>query len=115
MMAGVQGRVALVTGCGAPDGIGFATARALAAAGARVAITSTTGRIFDRLRELGDGHIAATADLTDPAAVSRLFAQVTDQLGPVEVLLNNAGMVQTGHRVKRAQVAGSPIPISSIT
>ena len=105
-MAGVQGRIALVTGCGAPDGIGFATARALAAAGARVAITSTTDRIFDRLRDLGEGHIAIVADLTRPQAVTDLFAQITAQLGPVEVLVNNAGMVQTGKRTKRAQVAG---------
>ncbi len=105
-MPGVQGRVALVTGCGAADGIGFATARALAGAGARVAITSTTDRIFDRLRELGEGHIALTADLTSPQAVADLFARVADDLGPVEVLVNNAGMVQSGRRVKRAQVAG---------
>lgn len=104
-MAGVQGRIALVTGCGAPDGIGFATARALAAAGARVAITSTTDRIFDRLRELGDGHFAATADLTSVGAVTGLFEGILAALGPVEVLVNNAGMVQTGRRTKRGQVA----------
>ena len=49
---GVAGRVALVTGAGAGDGIGFAAAKLLAAAGAKVAITSTTKRIFERLKEL---------------------------------------------------------------
>ena len=48
-MAGVEGRVALVTGAGSADGIGFATARLLRDKGAKVAITSTTDRIFERL------------------------------------------------------------------
>ncbi len=104
-MAGVSGRVALVTGCGSAGGIGFAIARTLVAAGARVAITATTDRIFDRARELGQ-PFATMADLTDPAQVARLFAEVTAALGPVEVLVNNAGMVQTGKRAKRTQVAG---------
>jgi 3-oxoacyl-[acyl-carrier protein] reductase len=104
-MAGVQGRVALVTGAGAADGIGFATARLLRAAGAQVAITSTTGRIFDRLAELGDGCFAATADLTDPDQVKGLVADVAKALGPIDILVNNAGMVQTGKKSKRATLA----------
>ena len=63
-MAGVLDRVALVTGAGSAEGIGFACARALAAGGARVALTSTTERIFGRLETLGAGHAAITADLT---------------------------------------------------
>ena len=43
-----EGRAALVTGCGSEAGIGFACARLLARLGARVAITSTTERIWDR-------------------------------------------------------------------
>lgn len=105
-MAGVQGRVALVTGCGSQGGIGMAIARALRDAGARVAITSTTARIHDRAAELGvRGHVA---DLTDPAQVARLFAGVTETLGPVEILVNNAGMVQTGVRLRRARVEDLP-------
>ncbi len=104
-MAGVQGRVALITGAGAADGIGFATARLLRVAGARVAITSTTGRIFDRLGELGDGCFAATADLTDADQVQGLVASVAKTLGPIDILVNNAGMVQTGKKSKRATLA----------
>jgi 3-oxoacyl-[acyl-carrier protein] reductase len=59
-----SGRVALVTGAGSPGGIGFATARALVATGARVAITATSARIHERAAELG--CLAETADLTDP-------------------------------------------------
>lgn len=97
---GVAGRVALVTGAGSERGIGYASAALLARRGARVAITSTTGRIFQRLESLpaaaGD-KAAAVADLTDPAQVARLVAEVEAALGPVEILVNNAGMIQTGH------------------
>lgn len=55
-MAGVEGRVALVTGAGSAEGIGFASARLLRAKGAKVAITSTTDRIFERLENLNGGH-----------------------------------------------------------
>mgnify|MGYP001204160459 FL=1 len=48
-MSGVKKRVALVTGAGSSNGIGYATANLLRAAGAKVAITSTKERIFQRL------------------------------------------------------------------
>ncbi|MFC1688630.1 SDR family NAD(P)-dependent oxidoreductase [Pseudomonadota bacterium] len=98
-MAGVEGRVALVTGAGSADGIGFATARLLRDKGARVAITSTTDRIFERLDDLGgsqDETFAKTADLTDSAMVTRLCGAIEDQLGPIDIVVNNAGMVQIG-------------------
>jgi 3-oxoacyl-[acyl-carrier protein] reductase len=82
--------VALVTGAGSPDGIGFAAAKLLAQRGHDVAITSTTERIHDRARELGARGFVA--DLTDWAQCERLVAEV----GRVDVLVNNAGMVQTG-------------------
>jgi 3-oxoacyl-[acyl-carrier protein] reductase len=88
------GRVALVTGAGAADGIGFATARVLAARGARVAVTATTERVEDRAQEVGGG--AFVADLTDWEAAQGLVAAVEQELGPIDVLVNNAGMVQTG-------------------
>ena len=93
-------RVALVTGAGSAGGIGFATAKALQTAGAKLCITATTDRIFDRAAELG--CMAHKADLTDPAQVQGLFAAIAAQLGPVAVLINNAGMVQSGKSVKRA-------------
>ena len=102
-MTGVQGRVALVTGAGSPGGIGFAIAQALVTSGAKVCVTSTTDRIHDRAAELGAmGHVA---DLTDPLQVKDLFAAVTAQLGPIAILVNNAGMVQSGKRIKRSQLA----------
>lgn len=96
-------RVALVTGAGSPDGIGFATAQALAAAGARVAITSTTRRIEDRLRDLGSEpgkHMALAADLTNEKAVTKLLTAVNAKLGKIDILINNAGMLQTGKKAR---------------
>lgn len=107
-MTGVAGRVALVTGAGSADGIGFACARALAAAGARVAITSTTARIFDRQAELGAGSFARPADLTRQADVDALVSETEAALGPIDILVNNAGMSQTGRPQKRTTLADAP-------
>ncbi|HEY0531920.1 MAG TPA: SDR family NAD(P)-dependent oxidoreductase, partial [Actinoplanes sp.] len=86
----LDGKVALVTGAGSPDGIGYATARRLRDLGARVAIVSTTRRIHERAAELGiTGFVA---DLTDEAEVGALADAISDQLGDVEVLVNNAGL-----------------------
>jgi 3-oxoacyl-[acyl-carrier protein] reductase len=92
------GRAALVTGCGSDAGIGFASARLLASLGARVAITSTTDRIEARAEELraeGAEVAAHVADLTDRA---QAFALV-EAAGDVDILVNSAGMVQTGVEV----------------
>ncbi|HEY3945654.1 MAG TPA: SDR family NAD(P)-dependent oxidoreductase [Solirubrobacteraceae bacterium] len=88
-------RHAFVSGCGSPDGIGFATAKLLDRLGARLSITSTTDRIHERGAELGDAF-AAVADLTDPRQASSVAAGAREMHGPVDVLVNNAGMVQTG-------------------
>jgi 3-oxoacyl-[acyl-carrier protein] reductase len=99
-MSGVEGRVALVTGAGSESGIGFAIAKALAVAGARVAITSTTKRIQERCDELPcKDKLAVIADLTKAADVKRLIDETKRALGSVDILVNNAGMVQTGRRM----------------
>jgi len=101
-MSGVQGRVALVTGAGSDNGIGFACAKALAAAGAKVALTSTTKRIFDRRDELpakASDKLGVIADLTRPVDVKRLLAETRRAFGRIDIVVNNAGMVQTGRRM----------------
>lgn len=103
-MAGVAGRVALVTGCGSAEGIGFACARALAAAGAHVAITSTTERIHARAAELA-GCPAYVADLAREQDVQALVAGVEAALGGIDILVNNAGMAQTGIAADEGPVA----------
>ncbi len=88
--------VAVVTGAGSPDGIGFACARQLAAAGMQVIVTSTSDRIDQRAAELraaGADAVGMVADLTDPAAANRLVQVALERFGAVAALVNNAGMV----------------------
>ena len=86
----LEGRVALVTGAGSPDGIGYAIARRLVALGAQVGVVSTTKRIHDRATELG--AVGYVADLTDPAEVEALADAVRDGQGDVDIVVNNAGL-----------------------
>src|ERR1700757_2735438 len=95
----LSGRTALITGAGSAEGIGFACARKLHAAGARVVITSTTDRIHARARELdtgGETVLSFIADLTVETEVQRLVDSVLSRLGRIDILVNNAGMAQTG-------------------
>jgi 3-oxoacyl-[acyl-carrier protein] reductase len=95
----MRGHVAIVTGAGSAEGIGFAIARRLLVAGLHVAITSTTDRIHERARELdpsGKMVSAFVADLTDEAAAQNLVESVLRQSGGIDVLVNNAGLAQTG-------------------
>jgi 3-oxoacyl-[acyl-carrier protein] reductase len=92
----LESRHALVTGCGSPQGIGLACARLLAQLGARVSITSTTERIHERAAESGGGMVGVVADLTDPAEARAVAAAAREAHGPVDILVNAAGMVQSG-------------------
>src|SRR5262249_20095093 len=79
MLEELDGKVALVTGCGSPTGIGFASARALAREGASVAITSTTDRIHARADDLANGSLGIVADLTDREQVADLVDSVMER------------------------------------
>lgn len=92
-------RVALVTGCGSREGIGFACALALLRLGATVAITSTTDRIHTRARELREGGATVSAyeaNLTDRDATRALVARVMLEHGHIDALVNAAGLAQCG-------------------
>src|ERR1700686_3929146 len=94
-----SGKVALITGAGSPQGIGFSTARRLALLGSRIAITSTTERIEARARELaaeGAEVFAFPADLRDYARTQELVHEVLARYGRLDILVNNAGMTQIG-------------------
>jgi 3-oxoacyl-[acyl-carrier protein] reductase len=88
----LAGRVALVTG--ASGGIGAAAAERLAAAGARLALHyGSHAESAEELRDrLGGETIAVGADLADPGAPAQLVDAVEGRLGPVEVLVANAGL-----------------------
>jgi 3-oxoacyl-[acyl-carrier protein] reductase len=106
-MMDLKGQVALVTGAGSADGIGFATANILVQRGAKVAITSTTDRISTRLEELETAEtdkFAMAADLTRERQVERLLARVLKKFGRIDILVNNAGMIQSGERAKSSRV-----------
>jgi 3-oxoacyl-[acyl-carrier protein] reductase len=83
-------RVVLVTG--GNRGIGLAIAQAFAAAGDQVAITARDGKLPAELE--GTGAIAVQADVTDTASIDAAFARIEAELGPVEVLVANAGITR---------------------
>ena len=92
----LTGHTALITGAGSPDGIGFATALALAELGARVAITGTTERILERAEELRRGGSAATAfiaRLESSQRVAQLGVALAAASVVPSILVNNAGMI----------------------
>jgi 3-oxoacyl-[acyl-carrier protein] reductase len=95
----LAGRVALISGAGSATGIGFAAARALGELGARVAITSTTERIHERVADLRSGGIDAVgfvARLDTEAGVANLGAALAAASVEPTILVNNAGMVSVG-------------------
>src|ERR1700676_3878949 len=104
------GQTAIVTGAGSAVGIGFAIARQLHAAGAHVAINSTTERIQERARDLDAGGkrvIALVADLTQEAAAKKLVDAVLQRTGRIDILVNNAGMTQTGQAIESKTLQNS--------
>lgn len=90
----LAGKVALVTGGG--RGIGRSVALALAEAGADVAVVARSAgeleETAEAVRKLGRRALALPLDVTDSAAVTRAVEQVSESLGPVLALVNNAGV-----------------------
>ncbi len=94
-MAPGDARVALITGAGAANGIGFATAQALAEAGHHLVLTSTTSRIEERARDLarrGASVSSLVGDLTEPSTAASLVRLALERYGRLDVLVHSAGM-----------------------
>ena len=92
----LDGRVALVTGGGSAHGIGRAVGAAFLAAGAGVALLDLDAEGPRRnAAELGGEVMGVAADVTDPASVTRAVDEVRGRLGPVDVLVNSAGLTRS--------------------
>lgn len=97
-LSGLEGKVALITG--ASKGIGAAAAVRLAEEGTSVAINYNTDRagaeaVSEKVAALKIPNLVVHADVRDREAVSRMVAEATKQLGPIDFLINNAGVA--GH------------------
>jgi NAD(P)-dependent dehydrogenase (short-subunit alcohol dehydrogenase family) len=101
----LRGRVAIVTG--ASRGIGAATARAFAQAGARVVLAArdeaALAAVCDDIVGAGGQAVAVATDVTDRASVERLIARTIQAFGQLDIAFNNAG---EGHR---------PIPLADVS
>lgn len=93
----LEGRVAIVTGAG--RGIGRALALALAEAGADVALaarsTEEIKKVSAEVENLGRRALAVPTDVTDEAEVEGLVARVLEELGGLDVLVNNSGVIHS--------------------
>ncbi len=91
----LDGKVALVTG--ASSGIGEATALALAAEGARVALAARrTDRLEALKRKFGDAGLVVQLDVTDEAQCRSAVASTVASFGQLDIVLNNAGVMLLG-------------------
>ena len=93
-MFDLSGRTALVTG--ASGGIGSAIASALAAQGARLAVSGSNAAKLEAFQAglAGQGHVALPCDLSDGAAVDALVPRAVEALGRLDILVNNAGVTR---------------------
>src|SRR5882762_3534888 len=93
-MGQLHNRVALITGAG--RGIGRAIALAFAAEGAKLALAARTTtelqEVVEQIQAIGGTAVALPADLSDRAVPRKLVEKVEQTLGPVEILVNNAGV-----------------------
>jgi NAD(P)-dependent dehydrogenase (short-subunit alcohol dehydrogenase family) len=88
-------RVALITGGAGLNGLGFATARALASQGARVVIVDLESALpAEAAARIGREHLGIAANVTVKADAESAIARTVEQLGRIDILVNNAGITQ---------------------
>ena len=107
MDLGLQGRVAFITGGG--GGIGRATGRLLAGEGARIALIDISSDALDSARDeiataTPDAQVwTGVCDITDKASVAEVFARAAEELGPCDIMVNNAGFARDKYLLKMAE------------
>lgn len=105
MELGLKGRNVWVTGAG--RGIGAAIARTLAAEGARVAVAdidaSAAAAVASEIRELGQTVTDVVGDVCDAQSVRSMHDAAVEALGPIDVLVNNAGFARDGYLTRMAE------------
>lgn len=94
-MFDLSGKTALVTG--ASGGLGGAIARALAAQGAKVALSGTRAEALEAVqKEIGAHHPVVPCNLSDEVAVDGLIGRAEEALGGLDILVSNAGVTKDG-------------------
>lgn len=101
----LKDKVAVITGGAGINGLGFATARQMAAQGARVVIMDLArAEPAAAATRLGAEHLGLVGDVTDKAACDAAAAQVLEAFGRIDILVNNAGITQP---VKTLDITGA--------
>ncbi len=101
----LKDKVAIITGGAGINGLGYATARQMAAQGARVVILDLArAEPGAAAARLGEGHLGLVADVTDKAACDAAAAAALKAFGRIDILVNNAGITQP---VKTLEITGS--------
>lgn len=108
MNTDTQAPVILITG--GSRGVGAATARLAAARGYDVALSyvsnaSAAEQVVADVRKLGRRALSVRADSADPAQVARMFAEIDDAFGRIDVLVNNAAMLERQSRLEDLEFA----------
>ena len=101
----LKDKVALITGGAGRNGLGYATAKMMAAQGARVVILDLAHtEPAAAAADLGEGHMGVVADVTDKASCDAAAAAILQQMGRIDILVNNAGITQP---VKTLEITGA--------
>jgi NAD(P)-dependent dehydrogenase (short-subunit alcohol dehydrogenase family) len=101
----LKDKVAVITGGAGINGLGFSTARQMAAQGARVVIVDLArAEPAAAAARLGAGHLGVVGDVTDKAACDAAIAKAVEAFGRVDILINNAGITQP---VKTLEITGA--------